>query len=286
MKTTVIKLDGGLDTSTSPLGMALGNLIGCENYEPRLKGGYERLKGLEFYDGRPRPSDATFVVLGVATSWGVTAVVGATLVGSTSAATGVICYVSGTLLAVTKVTGTFVAGENVTVSAVTVGTSILYEPSTTGAQDNAMYAGAAAIYAADIDEVPGEGPVCGVCVVGSTLYAFRNNVGSTKQVAWKATSGGWTAILYPSTYTVRFTGGSGAYDNQSSRVITQGANTATMHRMHINSGTLADGDAEGTLILRGASAPGALVAGAASAIDFTCTLLSDYAEYTMAPSGR
>lgn len=52
---------------------------------------------------------------------------------------------------------------------------------------------------AAITTVPGEGPVRGVWYYNGILYAWRNNVGSTKGVMFKATAGGWVQVsdLFP-----------------------------------------------------------------------------------------
>lgn len=280
----IITLGGGLDTATAPLAMAPGHAIGGENYEPRLQGGYSRTKGIERRDGRPRPSDAAIRVLGVATSWGASAVVGATATGSTSAATGVIAYVSGTYLALTKVTGTWVNGENLLVSAVSQGVVIL-EPSITELQSNAMYAAAEAIYRSDITVVPGSGPICGVCVVDNKLYAFRNNAGGTSQECYRATSAGW--VLVTRHKMIRFTAGSGTYTG-GTVTVTQGANTSTAYKIMVESGTWAGGTAAGVIIML-APTPSTFTTGAATASPGTLAFTLNSGTYTtvpLAPSGR
>lgn len=283
-----IQLSGGLDTETSSLEKKPGNLIGVENYEAKIEGGYDRVRGYERYDGRPAPSDAQITVIACDGTWAPSAVMSASVAGALSGATGVICYATSTVIAVTKVVGTFLTGENITIGGTAVGISRL-EPSVTQTVLNAMYAGAATIYRSDIEDVPGEGPVCGVCVVDDTLFAFRNNVGSTKQEVWKATTAGWVAINYPNTYRVGFQTGSGSYTSGTD-TLTQGANTAVVYRVQINSGSFDAGDAEGFLILREASSPGAMTAGAASMSGATLTLKSGstygYQAAPLLPSGR
>ena len=284
MREDVIRLSGGLDTQTSPLGLKPGNLIGSENYEAVIEGGYQRVKGVARYDGRPKPSDAQYTVLSAA-SWGAGAVVGATLTGASSGATGVIAYVSGIYLAVTKTTDTFDNAEDVTVSAITVGSSITVEPSITAEMSNAMYAAAAAIYSADISAVPGSGPICGVTTVDDVVYAFRNNVGGTAQDVWKATSSGWTAIDYPTTYLVFFSTGSGT-EQAGSFTITQGASTATGHRMMTSGGDWDAGTAEGTIALRGAASAGFVTGYATIGSSAAQIYIYVYRSYELAPDGR
>lgn len=286
MNETIIRLGGGLNTADGPIKMSPGELIGSENYEPKLEGGYQRVKGCERYDGRPKPSDAVFVMLKAAAGWHADAIVGATLEGATSAATGVICYASGLLRAVTKVTGTFTEGEDVKVGVTTVGTDIVLEPSISASTENTIYAAAADIYRADIEEVPGEGPICGVCVVDNVVYAFRNNVGSTKQEVWQATSSGWQPITYPTVYRVYFDSGNGGSD-VGAFFLTQGGVTATVHRVMRYEGSFAGGDAKGVLVLRGAPTGGSLITGIATIAGLgTVNLTTVAAEVTLAPNGK
>lgn len=282
-QTAVVTLTGGLDTAAAPLAMNPGHVIGSENYEPRLQGGYQRVKGVERRDGRPAPSDAQIVVLGVATSWGAGATVGASATGGTSGATGVIAYVEGTYLALTKVTGTWQNGENLLVAAVNQGVTIL-EPSITALQANEMYAAAAAIYRADITAVPGSGPICGICMVNNVLYAFRNNAGGTSQDCYMESTSGWTLI--PRHKLIRFTGGTGTYTS-GTVTITQGGNTATGYRVMVESGSWGAGDAAGAIVMT-APTPGVFASAAATlSSGATVTLnASTYSQIILYPSGR
>lgn len=283
-KTAIIPLSGGLDTSAAPLAMNPGHVIGGENYECLVKGGYGRLAGIEATDGRPKPSAAQIVVLGIATAWGAAAVVGATATGSVSAATGVIAYVSGTYLALTKVTGTWVNAENLLVAAVSQGTVIL-EPSITPLQSNAMYAAAATIYRADIGQVPGSGPICGHCVINDILYAFRNNAGATSQDVYKATTAGW--VLVPRLKQIRFnTGTAGAFTG-AAVTLSQGGNNATASKIMVESGSWGAGTAAGMIIMS-TPAPGVFINGAAglSTGETLVLVAATYNQVTLFPSGR
>lgn len=284
----VIKLAGGLDRSTSPLFVFNGCCVGSENYEPVITGGYRRVGGYERYSGMPAPSAAEVVVLGGSPAWTTSAVVGASVTGAVSGATGVIAYKSddATQIAVTKVVGAFVNAEQLLVSGIPIGLSVM-EPSVSVLTLNAMLAAAADIYREDIEAPPGEGPLCGVCVVDDVLYAFRNNVGSTKQDVWKATTAGWVAIDYPSPYRIRFNTGSGSYINGAT-VLTQGSVTATVHRLMVEDGSFDGGDASGAMILRTASSGGSFSDGAATLTDGSTVVLEavTYAAANLFPSGR
>lgn len=291
-----IQLAGGLDTEAPSLKIPPGCLIGSENYETKVEGGYERQRGIERYDGRPRPSDAEVSIIGCDGVWGGAAVVGASVAGAISGATGVICYITTTVMAVTKVTGTFRSGENITVGGITVGLST-GEPSTSQLVLNEMLAGAADEYRGDIEVVPGEGPVCGVCVVDDVLYAFRNNVGSTKQVVWKATTAGWVAIDYPDLYLVGFNNGSddmyAGFESGVTTVSDLVGNTAVVHKVVVQG---SDTGTFGYLVLRGPSTPDPLNAtpppGFATALSsgpglrLLYNTYTDYGQHTLRPSGR
>lgn len=279
-----VRMRGGLDTSAAPMSVYNGCCIGSSNYQERVvDGGYERVRGYERFDGSPRPSDSEITVLEADQIWSASATVGAIGTGAISGASGVICYWSETLLALTKVTGTFQHGEQILVGASPVG-----QANTSASVDalvlNEMAAGAEDIYRADIDTVPGTGPVCGVCVLAGEVYAFRNNFGGTAQLIYQATSSGWVAV--PIHNKVRFTAGSMTGFGGGAFTLTQGGVTATVHRLMVETGDLLDGTAEGTMVI-GEPTGGVLAAGAATGISGALTLdLAGAPEaITLAPSG-
>jgi hypothetical protein len=195
----IVPLQGGVDQVTTPILVQPGKLLSSSNYEPDIFGGYGRMKGIERFDGRTSPTDATYTVLsGTVTG---TLNVGDTVTGATSAATGKVIYLdtSGAtdIVVVTRVTGTFVA-ENINTGGPTVATITTAEESgASSTQEHADYkALVAAEYRTSIQTVPGEGIVRGVWEYKNEIYAFRNNVGSTQCRMYKATSGGWTQITF------------------------------------------------------------------------------------------
>jgi hypothetical protein len=130
VKTSYFPLGGGLDIATPTLSMPPGRALALVNFEPWFNGGYRRIDGFERYDGRPSPHEQTFIGFDVSSVEDV--VVGNTITGGTSAATGVVIGVyedDGTfgsdVLAVTKVTGTFVNGESIGVAATNVDHQLL-----------------------------------------------------------------------------------------------------------------------------------------------------------------
>lgn len=206
-----LALAGGLDTESPALRIPPGSVIGSENYEPGQMGGYERFRGFERLDGRTKPSSATVVVLGSPTGFGASVVVGATITGLSSAATGVVAYVSSGVaaaqrVALTAVTGEFASDETLKVGATVVGTATI-EPNVSQATFNSMIAGAADFYRSSITAVPGSGPIRGLAILGSNIFALRDNAGATECVVHQATTGGWTPIT--TRVRVRFTVGNG-----------------------------------------------------------------------------
>ncbi|OIR02623.1 hypothetical protein GALL_153370 [mine drainage metagenome] len=195
VQTEAFPLQGGLDLVSPALSLAPGNLIDSVNFEPDINGGYRRMYGFERLDGRTAPSAATYSNIACAVTG--TVATGNTVTGATSGATAVVLQVNGTTeLIVTKVTDTFQAGEALQVSSVTQAnlTSIAQSAALTPIL-HATYLGLAADnYRADIQKVPGSGPVRGTWYYDSNIYAFRDNAGATACVMYKATTSGWSAV--------------------------------------------------------------------------------------------
>lgn len=194
----LIQLGGGLDLVTPAFSLAPGVLRDAINFAARPLGGYYRIAGYERADGRPSPSDAAVTVL-QATWSGTRPAVGETAtIGTVS---GVVCGVSYNYLALTKVVGDVPSPgpTDVVVSATVRGTSTgnfgAVDPKL-GAQ---LKAGAANIYRADIDPVPGSGPILGCIVFNDVIYAFRNNVAGTEAKLYKSTPAGWVNVAVPGT---------------------------------------------------------------------------------------
>lgn len=253
-------LVGGLNLMAPALQIDPGFLIDCLNYEPEVLGGYRRINGFERYDGRPSPSQQTYWLIETTAVGNIVA--GNTVNGQTSGATGIVLQVNGTTeLVITKLTGVFVTGENIRVGVAVKGVS------TSGSQQgaastpllDATYRDLAATnYRTDILIVPGSGAILGVKNYNDKTYAFRANAGATAVIMYVATAAGWSAINLG--YQVSFTAGS--VSPVEGAVITQGANTATVARVVLESGTFAGGTAAGRLILTAAPAPGNFGAGA------------------------
>jgi hypothetical protein len=197
IKTQYVKFYGGLDLASPVLSLKPGNALEAVNYEPGLMGGYQRIDGFERLDGRPKPSAATYTYL----EGSITGVIalGATVTGATSGATGRAVKVDQALgaVCVTKVTGAFVRGESIKVGAVVVG-QLAVDPLVRGyrtVKDDAIALAAAADnYRADIQPVPGQGPVRGAWMYKGTVYAFRDAVGGATCGMYKSTAAGWVLV--------------------------------------------------------------------------------------------
>jgi len=252
---------GGWDLSTPTLEMYPGVLRDVENFEVSgvAGGGYARIAGYERYDGRVSPSAAVFTLLQF-NSLTNTPAVGDTLTGVTSGATGIVVTVTANYFVVTKVVGTFVY-EAVQVGATPITTLVVLDINITPLQTAQYKNGAADYYRSLIAAVPGTGPVRGVVsyITGSTdtVYAFRDNAGGTAVDIYKSSASGWVNV--PLFREVSFTLNAAGTAPADGEIVTRGANTATIKRVILQTGTWAAG-ATGRLIIT-APAPGEFAAG-------------------------
>lgn len=276
----MIAFGGGWDNETPPILAPSGFVRKSQNYECDQLGGYVRVKGYERYDGRTSPSSGVASVIDITLTGTIS--VGDTVTGVTSAATGVVIAVVTGYIVVTKVVGTFVSGEvlNVGGSPQATTTSAAHGAST--ALLRAQYKNMAADeYRDDIAAVPGSGSILGVVRFGGVTYAWRNNAGATAAVLWKSSSTGWQAVtLYNE---VSFTAG-GTTEPAEGSTLTQGANTATIKRVVLTSGTWAGSTAAGRLIVT-TPAPGNFAAGAATVGAIGLTLSGAQTAITLTPGG-
>lgn len=244
----VTPLMGGMDRINTSMTVKPGSASYAYNYESVWGGGFQRAGGIERFDGRPRPSDATYTALTDEADDFAPVTVGDTITGTLSGATGICISASSTLLVLTRVVGTFAAGEVVFAGVEMVGVVGGTDASITAALDNEYNALAAEHYRADILRVPGSGAVLGVAALKGSIYAWRNNAGGTAAVIHKATTSGWTAVDLG--YTLAFTTGlpAGIADGDTVTGATSGA-TGTVARVVLESGTFASSTAAGKLVL-------------------------------------
>lgn len=281
-----VSFAGGVDLVTPAIESAPGSLSDAQNIEIDVNNGYQTILGYERYDGQAAPSDAVYYVISCTFSGVIS--VGDTVTGDTSAATGYVIVVGATFIAVTKKTGSFQSGENLSVSAVVqaVSTSADVVDGASTIQLRAYYKFlAAAQYRADIAAVPGSGDILGIWMLGSTRYAFRNTADGTAAKMFKSSAAGWVEVALG--LEMSFTSG-GTYEIAEGDVITgaTSAATATITRVCLQSGSWAGGDAAGRLIF--ASQTGTFVAenlnvGANLNV---ATIAANSSAITLLPSGR
>lgn len=273
-KMAYVPMIGGEDLVSSALAVSPGTAELTYNYELDVGGRFRRIDGYEAFDGRPKPSEASYWLLNFDTGTAEIAV-GNTITGLSSAKTGEVLSITLTsgswaggnaagqmvLFNVTGV-GTFTNNEELKVGGVTKaladGVSVEkgYADETTG---EITLLAAMAATRADILEVPGSGNVLGVWQYKGVKYAFRNNAGGTAAVMFKSSTTGWTACdlgerLGFNTGTVAFVEG---------ETITKGAASAVVRRIVLTSGTWSGGDAAGYFSISG-RAGGDFGAGAAT----------------------
>ncbi len=278
----LVRLRGGLDLITPTLDLKPGVLRDSTNWEVSTTGGYTRIAGYERYDGRPNPSDAQFGAIQASAI--TTLAVGDTMNGQTSGATGIIIAINALEIIYTKATGTFQVGENLREGVTVNGTITSLAPVTSTAQLAAQYAVlAGAVYRADIQAVPGSGPVRGVAYYNNNVYAWRDNAGGTALVMHKAGGSGWTTVNLG--IAVQFTTGVGEiFDGQTVTGLTSGA-SGVVTRVVLRSGAWGS-TATGTLIF--ASITGAFVSGESLRVGGVtkATSSSVSAAQTLLPGGR
>ena len=235
VETRYTPFKGGLDVVTPMLQMPPGRCRSSQNVYQDINEGYSTFQGYERYDGQPAPSDAQYAILTCTITGSVS--LGDILSDNTGAAYGTVIALPVGQAVLTKITGTFAAG-NIKVGIVTVGTC-------TGAQVvdgadtvklHAQYSNLAAdVYRDSVNIMAGSGPILGVWQYNGTWYGFRNNSGGTATVMFESTSSGWSSI--PLGRELKFTSG-GTYETQEGDEIegeTSGA-TATVTRVVHESG--------------------------------------------------
>jgi hypothetical protein len=279
----LIRLNGGLDQVTPTLSLPPGIARRAANFECSITGGYTRIAGYERFDGRPSPSAAVYNLLVCALTG--TVAVGNTIVGLSSAATGVVIARTGNDVVITRETGTFLSTEGISVSSTNVGViTYVQGVSADGLLDVTYRNLAADSYRADITAVPGSGSVLGVGYYNGTLYAWRNNAGATASVMHKSTSSGWTAVTLGKT--MSFDSGVLAIADGVTLTGQSSGATCVVARTVLEDGTYASSDAAGQLIL--STVTGTFTVGENLRIGVTtyAHVLTAPVQITLAPSGR
>ena len=249
-------LGGGLDVVTPALSIPAGRAIALVNFEPWYNDGYRRIDGFERFDGRPRPHLQTYIGFDLVDSTGLTT--GTVLTGDTSGATGTVIGISGNSVGVTKVTGTFVAGEDLNTAAYTIDAGSVPTERAAPDQDteDTFILAAWDEYRDDILVVPGSGEVRGIWRKKADTYAWRNNAGATAGIMHVASASGWTTTGITLTDYVKFDAGGGGAARAlpvEGDTVTGGTSGAsgTVHRVIQWAGSTSGNDATGYLVLTG-----------------------------------
>ena len=281
-----VYMRGGWDLSTPTLELYPGVLRDVQNFEvsSTVAGGYSRIAGYERFSGQLSPSDATFQVMQLSAQANPLAV-GNTIQNLAATITGKVIAVLPSYFIITKRVGTFLGTEDIYVGATLIGTltptTVVISPLL-----QAQYRQLAADdYRADIAAVPGSGPVRGVVSAvfsgADHVYAFRNNAGGTACILYRSSTSGWT--LVPFYNEVSFTAGGPGIPNDGD-TLTQGANTATIKRVVLQTNSWPSSTATGRFIIT-TPAPGSFGAGAATAGAVAVTLSGVQTAITLAPNG-
>ncbi len=279
IKTQYFPLVGGIDAESAQLTLKPGSVVGALNYESSALEGYERIGGFERFDGHPRPSDAVYKAFQTDAPF-VGVSVGQTLTGATSGATGkIIALRSDRQVVVTRITGTFQYGETLTVSGTPIGALEQDASDIDGFDDNDLLTLAENDYRSDIGAVPGSGPIRGIAVLGSTVYAWRDNAGATACAIYKSTVTGWT--LVPLYRELAFTTGSVAPTEGGT--IVQGSSSAVVKRVMLETGSWTAGTAAGRLII---TPPTAEFTAGAFTSGITATAAGASTAIALLPGGR
>lgn len=278
-QTRYFPLQGGLDRVTPAIQIPAGRAIEALNYEPHPRG-YQRLDGYERFDGRLRPSDASYWI--VRFRDGVLPISeGDVVVGATSGATGIAIehavvesgdYGDGDAagwLVIANIDGALEENEGLEIASdpatprMTVDAPPLDRGATNDADDARWWQEAIELARASITPVPGSGPVRGVWLFNGDVYAFRDSADGTRGVMHKATPQGWDEQVFGRE--LAFTGGGlrelaftegGPYEIKSGDTITgvESGAVAFVRHVVLEGGSWANGDAQGRLYLADQSA--------------------------------
>lgn len=207
-------LRGGLDLITPPYQIEPGRLIDCYRYEIAPSGGLKPINGYERIDGHGIPSEAVFQYL-TFTDPALSLAVDTVIVGATSGATGVVLLsgtvdfsdgadpvdMAGTTAVFLRSATPFIDGEDITVSAVVVGTiDTAFTPNTELIDSHESHYHYLAVEKARalVQTITGSGPIRGVWRYNGTLYVFRDNAAGTACVMWKEdATAGWATVTTP-----------------------------------------------------------------------------------------
>ncbi len=192
---------GGLDLTTPAIVMPPGKVIDSQNFEPAINGGYRRPEGYERYDGQMSPTVAHYSILPV-TFAGVPIVAGQDVASTIITGLATVLAVYPTYLVIFGEFSTIDFPLNDVLTNVTTGggaigmvsgvTTVDGSSTPSDHADNLLLA--ANQQRTFILAVPGSGIIRGVWNYKDDWYAFRDNLGATAGIMWKASVTGWTQV--------------------------------------------------------------------------------------------
>ena len=279
----LIRLGGGLDQVTPTLSLKPGIARRATNFECSITGGYTRIAGYERFDGHTSPSAAVYNVLVCALTETVN--VGDTVIGMSSAATGVVIARAGDDVVITRETGAFVEQEGIVVSATQVGTITAVQGISGDGLTDVTYRNLAADeYRSSIAAVPGSGGILGVGYYNGVCYAWRNAVGGATANMYKSSSTGWVQVALGKT--MSFNTGSLAIPDGTTLTGQSSGATIVVTRTVLESGSWSGTDAAGQLI--GQTVTGTFTVGENLRVGATtyAQVVSVPTAISLAPNGR
>lgn len=247
-------LKGSLNFSTPAIETPPGDCIDGVNYEASARG-YQRVDGIERYDGHPKPSEAKYWILEF--DAGTAAITeGQTVTGATSAAFGK-ALIAGVVttgsyagsnaagyLVLTGVSGDFTDNENLQVAAVTkcVANGTEAEAGADNDTDDDTWRIDAIETARALITAPtGTGAIRGVAVFQGDVYCVRDV--ASAGVLYKGTTAGWVAQSLG--LRVKYITGTAAVAVGATLTGATSAAFGVVTRVVIQSGTIAGGTAAG-----------------------------------------
>lgn len=265
-------LEGGLDTESPAVVASPKTLRDALNYEQTVTQGYARIQGHEVFDGRRKPSEASFwkipfdagtdaisdgdVISNVAAPGAndpqaevlVNAVVESGSFGTNDAAGYVIVMaVSGAALptGLSDDDPLYISG----VQHATQDGALTERDAPDDSSLQTWLRDAIETTRAKIGKVPGDGPLRGIHVYDVTgdVYAFRDNAEHTECKLYEATSSGWSVVDLGET--LDFTNGTVAFTEGDTITGGNSGATATIERVVTTSGTFGACTAIGYFVL-------------------------------------
>jgi hypothetical protein len=253
---------GGMDMVTPSIVVPPGRVRASRNYESSARG-YKRIEGWERFDGRAKPSEATYKVITFSDGKFIPPV-GGNITGSASGKTAYV--LASTIIQSGSASngdavGTFpimedtglLQGETISFGGVEIGvlTSAPEESAAPSLEVEESWGAAARNYLRGFIQQPaGSGPIRGIAIYKGDVYAFRDNEAGTSGVMYKATTSGWSAIAFHKS--ISFDAGTSEFQVGETITQTTGSTpgaTAVIRKVILQDGDWTTNDAVGRLII-------------------------------------